>query len=75
MDTYEAVITQRMQQERSKTETLARLQGMHTEAVAQHQPDARLPQLVALFARCDERGRKTILAIAGVQAGFATGRG
>lgn len=72
MDTYEDVIARQMRAE-TKTETLARLQGMHTEAVAQHQPDARLPQLVALFARCDERGRKTILAIAGVQAGFAAG--
>lgn len=32
--------------------------------------DERMVQLITLFGRCDERGKKTILAIAGVQASF-----
>lgn len=52
----------------SKAERAAHYMGVHMQSVAETAPDSRLPQLVALFAKCDERGRHTILALAGVQA-------
>ncbi len=35
--------------------------------------DPRLHQLVALFKLCDERGKRTLMAMAGVQVSFAAG--
>lgn len=35
--------------------------------------DTRLHQLVALFNLCDERGKRTLLAMASVQVRFAAG--
>lgn len=58
---------------KSKSTRAAHYMGVHMQSVAETTPDARLPQLLALFAKCDERGRHTILAIAGIQAKFADG--
>lgn len=51
----------------SKVDTLAHYTGQLAVT------DPRLVQLVALFGLCDERGKRTILAIAGVQVNFARG--
>ncbi len=52
-------------QRRDKADTLAHYTGQLAVT------DPRIAQLVALFGRCDERGKQTLLAMGAVQAKFA----